>query len=76
MAIVNGTNGGDTLYGTGASDQINGLNGNDSLKGFGGADRLDGGAASTRCSTATPLSESASTWRPGAASAARRKATR
>jgi Ca2+-binding RTX toxin-like protein len=44
MAIVNGTNGGDTLYGTGASDQINGLNGNDSLKGFGGADRLDGGA--------------------------------
>jgi Ca2+-binding RTX toxin-like protein len=44
MAIVNGTNGGDTLYGTGGSDQLNGLNGNDSLKGFGGADRLDGGA--------------------------------
>ena len=44
MAIINGTNGGDTLYGTAAGDTINGLNGNDSLKGFGGADRLDGGA--------------------------------
>ena len=44
MAIINGTNSGDTLYGTAAGDTINGLNGNDSLKGFGGADRLDGGA--------------------------------
>ena len=44
MAIINGTNSGDTLFGTSAGDTINGLNGNDSLKGFGGADRLDGGA--------------------------------
>jgi Ca2+-binding RTX toxin-like protein len=44
MATINGTNGSDTLYGTGTGDTINGLNGNDSLKGFGGADRLDGGA--------------------------------
>src|SRR5262245_6027709 len=44
MATINGTNGGDSLYGTASGDTINGLNGNDSLKGFGGADRLDGGA--------------------------------
>jgi Ca2+-binding RTX toxin-like protein len=44
MATINGTNGGDSLYGTAAADVINGLNGNDTLKGFGGADRLDGGA--------------------------------
>jgi Ca2+-binding RTX toxin-like protein len=43
MATINGTNSGDTLYGTAAADTINGLNGDDSLKGFGGADRLDGG---------------------------------
>ena len=43
MATINGTNGGDTLYGTAAADTITGLNGDDSLKGFGGADRLDGG---------------------------------
>jgi serralysin len=44
MATINGTNSGDSLYGTAAADIINGLNGNDTLKGFGGADRLDGGA--------------------------------
>jgi hypothetical protein len=44
MATINGTNSGDSLYGTAAADVINGLNGNDTLKGFGGADRLDGGA--------------------------------
>src|SRR6478609_7228068 len=44
MATINGTNGGDSLYGTAAADIISGLNGNDTLKGFGGADRLDGGA--------------------------------
>ena len=44
MATINGTNGSDSLYGTGLGDTINGLNGNDALKGFGGADRLDGGA--------------------------------
>jgi Ca2+-binding RTX toxin-like protein len=43
MAKIDGTNGGDTLFGTSAADQINGLGGNDTLKGFGGADRLDGG---------------------------------
>jgi Ca2+-binding RTX toxin-like protein len=43
MATINGTNGGDSLYGAAAADVINGLNGDDSLKGFGGADRLDGG---------------------------------
>src|SRR6478735_1973843 len=44
MATINGTNGGDSLYGGAAADVTNGLNGNDTLKGFGGADRLDGGA--------------------------------
>ena len=39
MATINGTNSGDSLYGTAAADIINGLNGNDTLKGFGGADR-------------------------------------
>jgi Ca2+-binding RTX toxin-like protein len=43
MAIVNGTNGDDTLYGTSDSDQISEFVGNDTLKGFGGADHLDGG---------------------------------
>jgi Ca2+-binding RTX toxin-like protein len=43
MALVNGTNRDDTLYGTGAGDTINGGFGNDTLKGGGGADRLDGG---------------------------------
>jgi Ca2+-binding RTX toxin-like protein len=37
MATINGTNGGDSLYGGAAADVINGLNGNDTLKGFGGA---------------------------------------
>jgi Ca2+-binding RTX toxin-like protein len=35
MATINGTNSGDSLYGTAAADIINGLNGNDTLKGFG-----------------------------------------
>jgi Ca2+-binding RTX toxin-like protein len=43
MAIINGTFGADTLYGTGAADTINGFFGNDVLKGFGGADELNGG---------------------------------
>jgi Ca2+-binding RTX toxin-like protein len=41
---INGTNGGDSLYGTAIRDVIYGNGGNDSLKGFGGADHLDGGA--------------------------------
>jgi Ca2+-binding RTX toxin-like protein len=44
MALIKGTNGGDSLYGTSAGDTISGLGGNDTLKGFGGADYLDGGA--------------------------------
>jgi trimeric autotransporter adhesin len=44
MAILKGTNSGDSLYGTSGGDDIAGLGGNDTLKGFGGADRLDGGA--------------------------------
>ena len=43
MAKIDGTNGDDTLYGTGAADTISALDGNDFLKGFGGADHLDGG---------------------------------
>jgi Ca2+-binding RTX toxin-like protein len=44
MAILKGTNYGDSLYGTSAGDTISGLGGDDSLKGFGGADYIDGGA--------------------------------
>ena len=75
MATINGTNGGDSLYGTAAADVINGLNGNDTLKGFGGADRLDGGAGIDTVFYGTRARESASIWRPGAGSAARPKAT-
>ena len=44
MAVINGTNGADTLNGTSEDDQINGLDGNDLIKGSAGADKIDGGA--------------------------------
>jgi Ca2+-binding RTX toxin-like protein len=44
MAVINGTNGTDTLIGTTSDDEINALGGNDVIKGSGGADRIDGGA--------------------------------
>ena len=76
MATINGTNSGDSLYGTTAADIINGLNGNDTLKGFGGADRLDGGAG---IDTVFYGDFDGGRWHqpgvPGAGSAARRKAT-
>ncbi|MEH2197998.1 MAG: hypothetical protein V7K82_07220 [Nostoc sp.] len=43
MAIINGTNGNDTLNGTIDNDLINGLAGDDKLYGNGGDDTLDGG---------------------------------
>lgn len=43
MATINGTNGGDSLYGGAGADSIFGFGGNDTLKGGGGADHLDGG---------------------------------
>ncbi|MBV4484180.1 hypothetical protein HU727_001090 [Pseudomonas sp. SWRI153] len=46
MAVINGTNGADTLTGTNEDDEINALGGNDVIKGSGGADKIDGGAAS------------------------------
>ena len=45
MAVINGTNGADTLIGTSDDDQINGLDGNDLIKGSAGADKIDGGGA-------------------------------
>ncbi|MEH2216983.1 MAG: calcium-binding protein [Nostoc sp.] len=44
MAIINGTNGNDTLNGTTDNDLINGLAGDDILNGNGGYDTLNGGA--------------------------------
>ncbi|MFJ7793539.1 calcium-binding protein [Pseudomonas sp. NPDC096950] len=44
MAVINGTNGTDTLIGTNEDDVINGLRGDDVLIGGAGADKLDGGA--------------------------------
>jgi Ca2+-binding RTX toxin-like protein len=44
MAIINGTNGSDTLNGTSGDDFIFGQGGADTLAGLGGADFLDGGA--------------------------------
>src|SRR5215470_10578259 len=43
MAIINGTNGDDTLIGTADNDTINGLDGNDVLDGGAGNDTLNGG---------------------------------
>ncbi|WKV85247.1 hypothetical protein LJJ44_04060 [Pseudomonas sp. B24_DOA] len=43
MAVINGTNGADTLVGTSGDDEINGLGGNDILVGSAGADKLNGG---------------------------------
>jgi Ca2+-binding RTX toxin-like protein len=43
MAIINGTNAGETLTGTSGDDTINGLGGNDQLFGGDGNDTLDGG---------------------------------
>src|SRR5262245_49869710 len=43
MAIIDGTDFGETLTGTGGADQISGFGGNDSLFGCGGDDTLDGG---------------------------------
>lgn len=44
MAIINGTNGNDTLTGTAAADTISGFAGVDRLYGLAGDDRLIGGA--------------------------------
>jgi Ca2+-binding RTX toxin-like protein len=44
MAVINGTNGNNTLAGTSGDDTINGLGGNDTLKGGAGYDMLNGGA--------------------------------
>ncbi|WP_426235100.1 beta strand repeat-containing protein [Pseudomonas sp. TWP3-2] len=43
MAVINGTNGADTLTGTAGDDEINGWAGNDILIGGAGADKLNGG---------------------------------
>ena len=43
MAVINGTNGADTLVGTSGDDEINGWAGNDTLIGSAGADKLNGG---------------------------------
>ncbi|PTS93688.1 calcium-binding protein, partial [Pseudomonas sp. HMWF006] len=43
MAVINGTNGVDTLTGTSGDDEINALGGNDVIKGSAGADKIDGG---------------------------------
>ena len=58
MATINGTNSGDSLYGTAAADIINGLNGNDTLKGFGGAvDVLDADELRVRRFQTRPVGE-------------------
>lgn len=46
MALINGTNNNDQLFGTSEDDLINGLNGNDQLFGDAGKDILDGGTGS------------------------------
>src|SRR3712207_4967602 len=48
MAVVNGTEGNNTLYGTGGDDVISGGGGDDVIKAGSGKDRLDGGAGKDR----------------------------
>ena len=48
MALINGTNGNDSLNATIGHDTINGLAGNDSLFGLAGDDILDGGTGADR----------------------------
>ena len=43
MAIINGTNGNDTLVGTSGDDEINGLGGDDTVYASNGNDVIDGG---------------------------------
>ena len=43
MAVIDGTNGVDTLTGTSGNDEINALGGDDVIMGSAGADALDGG---------------------------------
>ena len=44
---IEGTNGADTLLGSGGSQHLSGLNGNDSLCGGAGSDCLEGATATT-----------------------------
>jgi trimeric autotransporter adhesin len=44
MAIINGNNLNNTLFGTGALDDINGFGGDDLINGGGGGDNIDGGS--------------------------------
>ncbi len=67
MAIINGTNGSDTLNGTAGDDFIFGQGGSDVLAGLGGADFLDGGAG---------VDTAMSAWRRGRAAAAMPRAIR
>src|SRR5436309_5713161 len=55
MAIINGTNGSDTLSGTPGDDFIFGQGGSDVIAGLGGADFIDGGAGADTATYAASL---------------------
>ena len=55
MAIINGTNGSDTLNGTPGDDFIFGQGGSDVIAGLGGADFIDGGAGADTATYAASL---------------------
>src|SRR5437899_8148726 len=55
MAIMNGTNGTDTLNGTPGDDFIFGQGGSDVIAGLGGADFIDGGAGADTATYAASL---------------------
>ena len=65
MAVINGTNGADTLIGTSDDDQINGLDGNDLIKGSAGADQIDGGTGSDTVDYSASAEAISAEIRPG-----------
>ncbi|WP_045122338.1 calcium-binding protein, partial [Pseudomonas fluorescens] len=65
MAVINGTNGADTLNGTSEDDQINGLDGNDLIKGSAGADKIDGGTGSDTVDYSASAEAISAEIRPG-----------
>ena len=75
MPIIKGTNGGDSLRQAEQATR-SGLGGNDALKGFGGADFIDGGAGIDTVFYGDSTVGVSINLATGAASAARRKATR
>ncbi len=55
MAVINGTEQGDFIFGNPEDDQIFGLGGDDFILGDGGNDTIEGGAATINSSVVTAM---------------------